>query len=161
MPSTHAANALRAVSVAYAGIGLVWATIAFAPIDAPGRLFTDLLDWPLDDVPTTLDPLERWTHAVGAGLLVALAVAFALVVAPAVERGDRQAVRGAALALGAWYVIDTAGAVANGMGSVGWNTLFLLGWAVPLLLARGGLGDPGARGSSSGNAPPRARSGGA
>ena len=135
------AGALRVVSVAYIGIGLLWATVAF-PIDAPGRLFTDLLDWPLDGVPETLDPLERWTNAVGAGLPVALATVFALVVAPALERGDRHVARGAAIALGAWFVIDTAGAVANGIGSVGWNTLFLLGWALPLPLAGRTVADP-------------------
>ena len=138
-PST-AARALRVVSAAYLIVGLIWVTAAMPSIDLPGRLLFDLLDWPLDGSPADLGRTARWSSAVGAGLLVGLALVTMLVVAPEIERGNARVVRGTVVALLAWFVVDSVGSFTSGVTSnVAWNVPFLLLWLLPLLLVRDAL----------------------
>ena len=130
------ARTLRTVSIVYLVVGLIFATASWAPIDAPGRLMFDLIDWPVDGSP----PLERAARvaaAVGGGLLVGFAALCLLVVAPEIERGNLRVVRGTIVALLAWFVVDSAGSIGSGVWTNALlNVPFLLFWLVPLWRVR-------------------------
>lgn len=136
MTPATAARLMRIGSAGFLFAGVVFATAAFAAVDRPGVLFLDLLKWPLDGDPGALGQDARWLSAVGGGLLVALAVLTALVVAPAIERGDREARRGAVIAILMWFVIDSAGSIAAGVVSNAlFNALFGAVYLLPLVAA--------------------------
>lgn len=125
---------LRAISAAFFFSGLVFALPAFAPIGAPGILFLDILKWPLDGDPGALGQDARWLSAVGGGLLAGLAALSFLIVAPAIERGDGEARRGAIAAILVWFLIDSAGSIAAGVASNAvFNALFAGVYLLPLV----------------------------
>ena len=147
-----AARAIRLLALAYVAVGLVWWTLSVAPIDLPGRSLFRLFDWPLGpgDAGATrgVDPTRgvRWSAAVGGGLCAALGWLFLVVVAPAVEAGNRRAARGAAAALLLWFALDSSGSIAAGAPSQAlWNVPFLVAMLVPLLAVRGGRPQSGAQ----------------
>ncbi|MEQ8936449.1 MAG: hypothetical protein RIE56_11740, partial [Amphiplicatus sp.] len=57
-----------------------------------------------------------------------------MIIAPAVERGDQGARRGAIAAIAVWFVVDSAGSIASGVGSNAlFNALFAAMYLVPLV----------------------------
>ena len=145
MSPHRAARTIRLLALVYIAVGVVWWTLAIAPIDAPGRLLFRLFDWPFG--PGGIEPSRgvRWSAAVGGGLCAALGALFHAAVAPAVEAGDRRAARGAAGALLLWFALDSSGSIAAGAPSQAlWNVPFLAAMLVPLLGMR-----PGKVGASS------------
>ena len=105
-----------------------------SPVDVPGRLLFDLLDWPLDGLPDAFGRNARWASAVGSGLLVGLALVTLLVVAPEIER--TRVARGTAIALFAWFVVESVRRAA--CRNAVWNVPFLALWVLPLLLLDAG-----------------------
>ena len=133
MTPQFAARWLRLVAVALLVFMAVWATAALPGFDRPATLLMDLNDWPLDGSHDILSRDTRWLSAIGAGLLAALALLLALVVAPALEAGQRYVRQGALTAIVAWYVIDSVGSVTAGVPeNVLVNTVYLALMAVPL-----------------------------
>ncbi|MEE2692656.1 MAG: hypothetical protein VX640_14065 [Pseudomonadota bacterium] len=134
MSPQTAASLLRLVGAGFLLAGLVFALAAFAPVDAPGVLFLDLLKWPLDGNPGALGQDARWLSGVGGGLLAGYAVAILTIIAPAIERGDQGVRRGAVAAILVWFAVDSAGSIASGVGSNAvFNVLFAAMYLFPLV----------------------------
>jgi hypothetical protein len=129
----------------------LWMTAAYAPIDGPAVFLIDLLQWPLGDLDTALSQHARWLSAIGAGLLAAFGVLTMTIVADGVRHGERSARTAASLAILAWFLIDSAGSIASGVGSnAAFNLPFLALYLAPLLFV-----SPSAeRGRTSLDAPP-------
>jgi len=75
------------------------------------------------------------------GMSAGLGAFFAFVVAPLLSHKDSEVFqttkRGALIAAGLWYVVDSIGSVAAGVPSnVVMNTLFLAAYTVPLILVK-------------------------
>jgi hypothetical protein len=137
--SNHLASRLMVFNgVGFIIFALLWMTAAYAPIDRPGAILIDLLQWPLGDLEQPLSQHARWLSAVGAGVLAALGVLTMTIVADGVRRGDRPTARAAILAMLTWFAIDGAGSIASGVASnAGFNLVFLALYITPLLLASG------------------------
>ncbi len=144
MSPKTAASLLRIVGAGFLLAGLVFASAAFAGIDALGVLFLDLLKWPLDGNPDALGQDARWLSGVGGGLLAGYATAILMIIAPAIERGDQSARRGAIAAIAVWFVVDSAGSIAAGVGSNAlFNALFAAMYLFPLIAVNfAGAGRP-------------------
>jgi hypothetical protein len=121
--------------------GLIWVSSAFASFDAPGRMLTDLLDWPFDGKPETVSREFRWLSAIGAGLTAGIGLMFVTIIAPLIKHDDTNVramvKRGVLISFTAWYVIDSAGSIASGVPSNAvFNTLFYAMVAIPLWLVK-------------------------
>ena len=133
-----AARIVRLLALAYVIVGVVWWTLSLPSIDAPGRWLLATFDWPFGTGVIETTRGLRWSAAVGGGLCAGFGWLFLAVVAPAIERGDSRAAQGAAVALGLWFALDSAGSIAAGVPSQAlWNVPFFLAMLVPLLVARG------------------------
>lgn len=114
----------------------IWFVAVFPGIDQPARLLLDTIVWPIDGSHDVLSRDARFLSGIGAGLLTAMALNILLVVVPELEVGNFRVLRGAALAIFAWYVVDSVGSYASGVPSnVLFNTGFLLLLLYPLWLA--------------------------
>jgi hypothetical protein len=137
MSPKAAAFLTRLNAIGFALFALFWAGAAFPGLDGPARFLLDLLDWPLDGTPATLDHYVRWLSAIGAGLTAAFAAISYFVVAPAIERNDSAARNGALAAIAAWFAVDSAGSIASGVASNAvFNAVFFALYAAPLLAMR-------------------------
>lgn len=125
---------MRIVAVILAIYAIIWGLAPYASINISARFLLDMLDWPVDSMPNTLDTNTMWLSAIGAGLLAAVAVLLWGVVAPALARGDREVAHATLIAFLAWYFIDGAGSISVGIVSnVVFNTLYLMAIAIPLV----------------------------
>jgi hypothetical protein len=137
MSSEKALSALTIVSASVLILSLVWLSAAFPVMNAPGILYIDLLDWPLDGATSTLTRESRWMSGVGAGLLAGLATMLLLVVIPELRKGNSRVKRGAMLSLVVWYLVDGTGSIAAGvMSNVFFNTVFLIMLLWPMRVIR-------------------------
>lgn len=137
MSPTSAGMMVRANAIGFALFAAVWVGAAFPGLDGGARFLLDLLDWPLGGGPAALDQNTKWLSAIGAGLTAAFAAISNFVIAPAISRGDQQARRGALIAISTWFVIDSAGSIASGVGSNAlFNALFFGLYAAPLAMMR-------------------------
>lgn len=137
MTPIAAANLMRIISVGFFGTALVFASGAFPGLDGVSIWMHDLLDFPLDGSIEPFTREARWFSAIGGGVFASLCVLLFMVVAPAVERQDKEIIRGAVVALVAWFIIDSAGSVAAGVpANALFNVSFLVVLLAPLLLAR-------------------------
>ena len=104
----------------------IWFLAVFPPIDRPASLLIDFLDWPVDRGSEFLSDDVRWLSAIGSGLLAFMAMNHLLVVAPELEAGNFRVLKGSAIALLSWYLIDSVGSYAVGVPSnIFFNTVFL------------------------------------
>lgn len=137
MSPLAAAGLMRLVAVSFFLFGLIFASVAFAPLAAPGLFLLDLLKWPLDGDPAALSQEARWLSAIGGGVLAAFAVFMHMIVAPGLAREDGEIRRAAIAAILVWFVIDSAGSVAAGAASNAvFNAGFMALYLAPILLAR-------------------------
>lgn len=125
-------NVVLLIIVAGAG----WALAAFG-VEQPARFALDLLNWPIDGDPGAFDQTHRWFSALGGAFLTALGVLLFLLVAPAIETGDRAGRRAGLIALLTWFVIDSAGSIAAGAApNAAFNVVVLALLAGPIVLVR-------------------------
>ena len=131
------ARFLRIISYLMIINAVIWGLAPFDQFNAPAHFYLDLLDWPPGDAPAELDRNTKWLSAIGAGLLMALAVMLLGITCPALDEGDKRTVRVTAIALMVWFVIDSAGSIAAGApANVFFNTVYLIPMLVPLIFVR-------------------------
>ena len=125
---------MKLVALVFGIYALLWATAPFPNINLPARFILDVSDWPVDNLSVPLDRNTQWLVSIASGLLAALAVLLAFVVAPAIKRGDKNTVRATIYALIVWYVVDGIGSISAGVVSnVFFNTIYLGLALVPLV----------------------------
>jgi hypothetical protein len=97
----------------------------------------DLLSWPVDGDPGALNPAAQFMSAIGGGVLVGLGVLNWLLVAPAIETGERRILNAALVSVLSWFVIDSTGSTLSGNApNVVFNAVILALYALPVLAAR-------------------------
>lgn len=123
--------------IALLAFGLVWALGAHPATREPARMMFDLLAWPVDGRPSTFGDGAPLMSAIGGGITASLGFMFMMIVAPAVERGDRAVVKNALLGATLWFVVDSAGSIASGHAANAlFNVLFYGLLIAPMLAAR-------------------------
>ena len=137
MSPDKCASLMKFVALLFGLYALLWSLAPFPDVNLPARFILDVSDWPINNLSTPLDKSEKWLSSIAAGLLAALAVFLALVVAPAIKRKDKDTIRATYLALTAWYVVDGIGSIAAGIPSnVVLNTGYLCLAFAPLILLK-------------------------
>ncbi len=138
MPPKTVALIFRAnIAFSFIAGGLLWASGAAPGFDAPTQWAFDFLDWPIDGRPGAPTPLSKLMSAIGGGVLVALGVINWLLVAPAVETGDRRILNAALASMLTWFAIDSAGSVLSGAApNVVFNLIILALYVIPIIAAR-------------------------
>ncbi len=128
------AKFMMVVAVVFAIYSLLWGLAPFATINFPSRFILDLADWPIDNLSAPLDKNTMWLSAIGAGLLGAVSIFLGGIVAPAIREGNRSIIRTTILAMVFWYIIDSVGSIAAGVGSnVFFNSIYLTLVLIPLV----------------------------
>ncbi len=117
--------------------GLLWASGAIPGFDAPTVWAFDLLNWPIDGDPGALNPTATFMSAIGGGVLFGLGVLNWLLVAPAIETGERRILDAALASVFGWFIIDSTGSVLSGNApNVFFNAVILALYVLPILAAR-------------------------
>jgi len=126
---------MKLVAAIFGAYAILWATAPFSDINLPARFILDVSDWPVDNLSAPLDRNTQWLVSISSGLLAALAVLLAFVVAPAIKQGNRRVIRATISALVVWYVVDGVGSIAAGVFSnVIFNTIYLGLALAPLVM---------------------------
>ena len=117
--------------------GLLWASGAIPGFDAPTVWAFDLLNWPVDGNPGALNPTAKFMSAIGGGVLFGLGALNWLIVAPAIETGERRILDAALASVLCWFVVDSAGSALSGNApNVFFNAVILALYVPPILAAR-------------------------
>lgn len=137
MPPKTAALIFRVnVFLSFLAGGLLWASGAIPGFDAPAQWAFDFLNWPVDGDPGEMTKLSKFMSAIGGGVLTALGVLNWILVAPAIESGEKRILNAALASVLAWFVIDSTGSVLSGAApNVFFNLVILALYAVPVLAA--------------------------
>ena len=141
MTPKRAALLIQLMGWGFIIFGFIYVTISFPRLDSFAQALSQCFDW---TGLTAADPLSRsarWFAAIMSGLSAGFGAFYVFLVAPLLSHPDRQVVqiakRGGLIAVGLWFFIDSIGSVAAGVSSnVVMNTIFLLAYAVPLLMVR-------------------------
>ncbi len=138
MPPKTAAAIFRAnLFFSFIAGGLFWATGAIPGFGAPTEWAFDLLNWPIDGDPGALNPAAMFMSAIGGGVLFGLGVLNWLLVAPAIETGERRVLNAALASVFAWFLVDSTGSILSGNApNVLFNLIILALYVVPILAAR-------------------------
>ncbi len=133
-----AANMIRLMGWGFIAFGIVFVTIAFAGIDGFARNLVPIFDWTGGVPGTGLTREARWFAAIMSGLSAGFGAFWVFLVVPLLtsnhEPSRQLARRGGLIAVGIWYGIDSAGSLgADVPSNVAMNTLFLMGFLIPLL----------------------------
>lgn len=119
--------------------GLLWASGSIPGFDAPTVWAFDLLNWPIDGDPGALNPAATFMSAIGGGVLFGMGVLNWLIVAPAIETGDRRILDASLVSVVSWFAVDSAGSVLSGNApNVFFNAVILALYVLPVLAARRG-----------------------
>lgn len=118
------------------GLGVVLALAAFPGVDAPARLYYDLIYWPLDGR-SAFGEQTRFTAGVLGAVLIGWGLTILVLIDAAQKAGAGIAVglwRGLTSAMAAWFLIDCAISIASGapVNAVA-NTVFLATYLIPVL----------------------------
>ncbi len=128
------ANFLMVVSVIFAIYSLLWGLAPFSEFNISARFILDLADWPINNLDSPLDKNTMWLSAIGAGLLATVSVFLGGIVVPAIREKNTRIINITILAMLVWYVIDSAGSMAAGVGSnVFFNSIYLALVLTPLV----------------------------
>ncbi|HBK93098.1 MAG TPA: hypothetical protein DDZ68_15660 [Parvularcula sp.] len=117
--------------------GLLWASGAIPGFDGPAVWSFDLLNWPIDADPGAFNPAAKFMSAIGGGVLFGMGVLNWLLVAPAIETGERRILNAALASIISWFVVDSTGSALSGAApNVAFNLVILAFYAGPILAAR-------------------------
>jgi len=117
--------------------GLLWASGAIPGFDGPVVWAFDLLAWPIDGNPGALNPAAKFMSAIGGGVLFGLGLLNWLLVAPAIETGERGILKAGLISALGWFCVDSTGSVLSGNApNVFFNVVILALYALPILAAR-------------------------
>lgn len=136
-----AANLIRLMGWGFIAFGTVFVTIAFSGIDGLARSLVPIFDW-TGGVPNAgLTREAHWFAAIMSGLSAGFGAFWVFLVAPLLTSSHgpsrHLAKRAGLIPVLIWYVIDSAGSFAAGVPSnVAMNTLFLIGFLIPLLMVK-------------------------
>ena len=72
MTPTSSARMITIVAWGFIVVSIVWGLAPYQQINAPARIFLDILDWPYGDAAPVLDRSAMWLSSIGAGLSIAL-----------------------------------------------------------------------------------------
>ena len=137
MSPSAAAAMMRIVSAIFFFAALIFASGAFPGFDGLSIYMHDLLDFPIDGATGPYTKEARWFSAIGGGVFASLCLLLFMIVAPAIERGDKAIIRATLISLGVWFVIDSAGSIAAGVpANAAFNVSFLVLLLAPLLAER-------------------------
>jgi hypothetical protein len=138
MPPKTAAFIFRAnILVGFLAGGLLWASGAVPGFAAPAEWMFDLLNWPVDGDPGPLNETAVFMSAIGGGVLFGLGVLNWLLVAPAVETGEKRILNAALASVFSWFAVDSTGSALSGNApNVFFNLIILALYAGPILAAR-------------------------
>ena len=137
MSPQKGATFMKIVALIFGAYAVLWGLAPFQEINFPARFILDFSDWPIDNLAAPLDRNTTWLVSIASGLLAALAIFLGLVVAPAIQRGDKKTVTATIYALLAWYLIDGIGSYASGVVSnIVFNTIYLVIAMAPLFLTK-------------------------
>lgn len=133
-----AANLIRLMGWGFIIFGIIFVTIAFVEIDEFSRSLVPIFDWSGGIPNEGLTREARWFAAIMSGLSAGYGAFWVVLVAPLLtsqHAPSRQlAKRGGLIAVIIWYVVDSTGSFAAGVPSnVAMNTVFLIGFLIPLL----------------------------
>ena len=136
-----AATLIRLMGWGFIIFGFVYVTIAFPAFDGFAHALSQVFDWTGIAASEPLTRSTRWYAAIMSGFSAGFGAIFVFLIAPLLSHRDKDVVqlvkRGGLIALGLWYVIDSAGSVAAGVPSNAvMNTLFLAVFAIPLILVK-------------------------
>lgn len=122
------------VAIIFAIYSILWGLAPFDKVNLPSRIILDMADWPLDNFAAPLDKNTKFLSTIGAGLLCAISIFLAGIVAPAIREGNNSILRTTILAMSSWYVIDGIGSIASGVASnIFFNSIYLGLVLTPLL----------------------------
>ncbi len=138
MPPKTAAVLFRAgIFANFLAAGLFWASGAIPGFDAPTVWVFDLLNWPIDGNPGPLNPAAKFMSAIGGGVLFGMGVLNWLLVAPAIESGEKRILNAALASVFAWFIVDSTGSALSGNApNVFFNLVILALYIVPVLAVR-------------------------
>lgn len=138
MTPKTAAFVFRAnILLSFLAAGLLWATGAIPGFARPAEWMVDLLNWPIDGDPGSLNEAAAFMSAIGGGVLFGMGVLNWLLVAPALESGDRRILSAALASVFSWFAVDSAGSVLSGnVPNVVFNLAILAFYAGPILAVR-------------------------
>lgn len=138
MSPAVAALVFRAnVLFAFIAGGLLWASGSIPGFEAPTAWAFDFLNWPIDGDPSALNETASFMSAIGGGVLFGFGVMNWLLVAPAIEAGERRILNAALASVVAWFVVDSTGSTLSGNApNVFFNAIILALYALPILAAR-------------------------
>lgn len=117
--------------------GLLWASGAVPGFAAPTEWAFDLLSWPVDGDPGALDETAAFMSAIGGGVLFGMGVLNWLLVAPAIESGEKRILDAALFSIFGWFLVDSTGSTLSGNApNVIFNVIILALYIGPILIAR-------------------------
>jgi hypothetical protein len=138
MSARTAALVFRAnVLFSFLAGGLLWASGAIPGFDTPTVWAFDLLNWPVDGNPGALNPTAKFMSAIGGGVLFGMGMLNWLLVAPAIEAGERRILNAALVSVFGWFTVDSTGSVLSGNApNVFFNVVILTLYVLPIIAAR-------------------------
>lgn len=117
--------------------GLLWASGSIPGFEAPTVWAFDLLNWPIDGDPGALNPAATFMSAIGGGVLFGMGVLNWLLVAPAIETGDRRILNAALASVFGWFLVDSTGSALSGNApNVFFNLVILALYVLPVMAVR-------------------------
>lgn len=127
------AKLMQLVGIIVSGYALLWALAPYDAINWPARFILSLSTANLSILAEPLTTHVKWLSAIGAGLLVAVAIFCYGIIAPAILKKDFNTLKFFKIAMITWYLIDSIGSLAAGVWlNILFNTIFLLILLLPV-----------------------------
>lgn len=127
------AKLMQLVGTIVGGYALLWALAPYDAINWPARFILSLSSGSLNELAEPLTTHVKWLSAIGAGLLVAVAIFCYGIIAPAILKKDFNTLKFFKIAMITWYLIDSLGSLVAGVElNVLFNTIFLLIILLPI-----------------------------
>lgn len=128
------AKLMQLVAAILGVYALLWSLAPYESINWPARFILNMSAGSWSELSASLAVQAQWLSAIGAGLLMAVAIVAYGIVAPAIRQGDVNALRYFKLAILAWYVLDSLGSLAAGVAiNIVFNTMYLALIFLPLM----------------------------